>query len=229
MRGLTNIKGQFLDLIFPKLCLNCRRELDGTIDRKNLLCGQCFGSIIVNRQVFHSRGFFFGAATFYRIDAVRNLVRFLKYEDFPGVKYPISEIVKTYLRKSDFLALFRQPPHPELVPVPLHFMKSISRGFNQAEDLAAILSAATGWPVNNRLLCRIKNTRPQAQLEQKSERLKNLSGSFRVDSRQKEAVSGKTLIVVDDVFTSGATMAEAIKTLKSAGARKVIGFVFAKS
>jgi ComF family protein len=156
-------------------------------------------------------------------------VHFLKYEDFPGVKYPISRIVAAYLQKSDFLDVSSKQAKPEIIPIPLHFLKKISRGFNQAEDIAIILSASTGWPINNRLLQRIKNTEPQAQIGQRSERLANLTGSFRVNPRFRKDVIGKTFIVVDDVFTSGATMSEAVKTLRSAGAKKAVGFVFAKS
>ncbi len=227
MPSFTNIKNQLLDLVFPKLCLNCRCLLEKPIDKENLLCGRCFGSIVVNRLIFPEPGFFLGSATLYRIDAARNLVHFLKYEDFPGVKHPIAKIIEAYLRKSAFIHLFRNVK-PEIVPIPLHFMKSISRGFNQAEDIAEVLASGTGWPINTRLLLRTKNTQPQAKLEQKSERMENMAGAFRIKNGLEEYVSGKSFVVVDDVYTSGATMSEAIKILKSGGAKSVAGFVFAK-
>ncbi len=227
MPNPTNIKERLLDLVFPKLCLNCHRLLEEPIDKENLLCGRCFGSIVVNRLIFPEPGFFLGSATLYKIEAARNLIHFLKYEDFPGVKHPIAKIIKAYLRKSAFIDLFRNAK-PEIVPVPLYFLKSINRGFNQAEDIAEVLAGETGWPTRNRLLRRIRNTRSQAKLEQKSERLENMAGAFILKSGLEEYVVGKSFIVVDDVYTSGATMSEAIKVLKSGGAKSVAGFVFAK-
>lgn len=230
MPNFIKIKEVALDLLFPALCLNCRRYLDNPDEKENLLCGQCFDSIIVSRQIFRNPGFFLGAATFYRIDAARNLVHFLKYESFPAVSKPIDKIIGLYLQRSAFQALFsRNPETAEIIPIPLHPLKLMKRGFNQSEDIAEILSAKTGWPINNKILRRVKNTKPQAGLDKRTDRIKNLSGSFDIKRDMKNYVSGKTFIVVDDVYTSGATMNEAIKILKSNGAKKVAGFVFAKS
>jgi ComF family protein len=230
MPNFIKIKEAALDLLFPELCLNCRRYLDNPDEKENLLCRQCLGSIIVNRQVFRNPGFFLGAATFYRIDAVRNLVHFLKYEDFPAISRPIGKIISQYLQQSAFRSLFSKSQKTmEIIPIPLHPLKLMRRGFNQSEDIAKILSARTDWPINNKILRRVKNTKPQAGLSKKTDRIKNLSESFDVERDMKNYVAGKTFIVIDDVYTSGATMSEAIKTLKSNGAKKVAGFVFAKS
>lgn len=229
MPNFIRIKEVFLDVVFPALCLDCRKYLDTPEEKEKLLCNRCFDSIIVNRRIFREKGFFLGAPSSYRIDAVRNLIHFLKYEDFPAVSRPLSKITEEYLERSDFSALFSKNTHPEIIPVPLYFLKLMKRGFNQSEEIAKVLSEKTGWPINNKILQRVKNTKPQAGLDKKADRLKNLSGSFKIKRGMENYVAGKTFIVVDDVYTSGATMSEAIKTLKSSGAKKVGGFVFAKS
>jgi ComF family protein len=229
MPNLIKIKNLALDALFPALCLNCRRYLDSPVEKENILCNQCFNSIIVSRQIFREKGFFLGAATFYRIDAVRNLVRFLKYEDFVGVKQPMDKIIGRYLQKSSFKELFPDSLKVEIIPIPLHFFKLAQRGFNQSEDIAKILSEKTGWPINKRVLKRIKDTKSQAKLNTKIERVENMKNSFSIPKKMMGKIRGGNFVVVDDIFTSGATMSETIKTLKSGGAKKVVGFVFAKS
>jgi ComF family protein len=97
------------------------------------------------------------------------------------------------------------------VPVPLHHSRERIRGFNQAELIAANL----GRPIATRLLRRRKNTPSQTGLT-RNERKRNLAGAFEVTGK----VSG-TVIVVDDVYTTGSTMNEIARTLKHRGADRV--------
>lgn len=229
MPNFIRIKEAFLDAIFPALCLDCRRYLDTPEERKNILCNRRFNSIIVNRQIFREPGFFLGAVSSYKIGAVRNLIHFLKYEDFAGINRPLAKITEDYLERSDFAALFAKAAKPEIIPMPLHFLKLMKRGFNQSEEIAKILSEKTGWPINKHVLKRIRDTKPQTKLNTKIERIENMKNSFSVPKKMMGKIRGKNFVVVDDVYTSGATMSEAIKTLKSVGAVKTSGFVVAKS
>jgi ComF family protein len=96
-----------------------------------------------------------------------------------------------------------------VVPVPIHWRRKCQRGFNQAE----ILCASTP---HERALMRNRATRPQVGLD-REQRLKNLSGAFTVVGD----VSGKDILLVDDVVTSGQTARECARTLKAAGAAEV--------
>ena len=118
-----------------------------------------------------------------------------------------------------------------LVPVPLHFLKEFARGFNQAEDLAYSLSAASGIPVI-RALKRTRLNRPQASLSMES-RKANLSGAFafRESQRARFASIGKNQLValVDDVCTTGTTAELCARALKKAGLRNIILLCAAKT
>ncbi len=103
-----------------------------------------------------------------------------------------------------------------LVPVPMHPFRLRRRGFNHSALLCAYLSHATGIPYSTRLLYKIRPTGEQKAQEAVNRR-RNIRGSFAADDR----VKGLRIVLVDDVFTTGATVYECAKTLKLAGAQKV--------
>jgi|SRR5262245_49384615 len=116
------------------------------------------------------------------------------------------------------------PPADVIVPMPLHPDRLAQRGFNQALEIARGLARRTGAPLEPRGAQRVRNTIPQTELPYE-ERAKNIRGAFfaRVD------FSGKTVAVVDDVMTTGATLDELARILKRAGAARVENLVVARS
>ncbi len=113
-----------------------------------------------------------------------------------------------------------------LVPVPLHFYRENWRGFNQAEEIALAISGKMKVPVK-RVLVRNKRTKQQSLLSNRKEREKNVKGVFEVDKEYKSILRGKKILLVDDVFTSGADMRECTKVLKRSGATVVWGLAMA--
>jgi competence protein ComFC len=105
-----------------------------------------------------------------------------------------------------------------MVPVPLHIRRLRERGFNQALLLAKELNTRTGIPYAERALKKVKDTSVQIALKKK-ERKKNLKGAFQV--KDHEAIQGKTVVLMDDVYTTGATVNECSRTLLEAGADRV--------
>ena len=105
----------------------------------------------------------------------------------------------------------------EIIPVPLHRSRRRKRGFNQAEILARELGAAAGIPVRTDVLFRVKKTSPQKSLGKK-ERQANLKGAFAVSGAWNP---GKNVVLIDDIYTTGATLDRAAKMLRKAGARNV--------
>ncbi len=158
--------------------------------------------------------------------ATRALIHGLKYQNIRSALPSIEKMLKAYLDKT--LALIPKEEYA-IVPVPLHKRKEMMRGFNQAELIAKILEKyllAHDYPVTYAdFLKRGKSTKPQAELETFKEREINLAEAFFVENLEK--IKNRRIILVDDVFTSGATMREAVRVLRRAGAKQIIGFVVA--
>ncbi len=112
-----------------------------------------------------------------------------------------------------------------LVPVPLHPTKQREREFNQAQRMARRLSHATDIPMNAKLLRRVVPTRTQTLLT-RSERAANVHGAFAMRNGQR--LDGLRAVLVDDVFTTGATASACAKVLLSAGAREVCVWTVAR-
>lgn len=105
----------------------------------------------------------------------------------------------------------------EIIPVPLHPARRRKRGFNQAELLAEELGRILQIPVNNEVVFRIKNTKPQKNLNDR-ERQKNLQRAFGVSPGWK---AGKHVLLIDDIYTTGSTIHRIAKLLKKAGVQNV--------
>jgi competence protein ComFC len=112
-----------------------------------------------------------------------------------------------------------------IVPVPLHHLKEREREFNQAQRLATPLARALGLPLNPRLLCRVEPTRTQTLLT-KAQRAQNVRHAFaRRDNRR---LQGERVVLVDDVFTTGATTSACARVLRAAGAGEVCVWTVAR-
>jgi predicted amidophosphoribosyltransferase len=98
------------------------------------------------------------------------------------------------------------------------------RGYNQSEEIAKVIAEILKIPLDSETLKRVRNTTPQTELKSKEERAKNVYGCFAAKN-----ISGKAVIIIDDVYTTGATMREAARALKAAGARQVIGVAVARA
>ncbi len=112
-----------------------------------------------------------------------------------------------------------------IVPVPLHRLKESEREFNQAERLARRLSDATKIPLNARLLRRVEPTRTQTLLS-RAERAENVRRAFAL--RRPVALEGPRVVLVDDVFTTGATTSACAQVLRTAGAGEVCVWTVAR-
>ncbi len=114
-----------------------------------------------------------------------------------------------------------------LVPVPLHPSRLRSRRFNQSLLLAEALSRVSGVPVEAHLLARTRRTGTQGGLTAKS-RARNVAGAFKVRSQAESCVKGQNLVLIDDVFTTGATLSACARALKRAGAANVNAITLAR-
>ncbi|WP_105102359.1 ComF family protein [Microbulbifer pacificus] len=153
--------------------------------------------------------------------------------------YPVAQLIQRFKYRRDFAAgrtlaeltaetigrqLRAEAPPDLLVPVPLHWRKQLSRGYNQAQLIADILGRHWQIPVDHRTLRKVAHTGSQQQLR-RSQRLKNLARSFAASSR----VAGLHIGLVDDVITTGATVEAAAQSLLRAGASQVSVYALART
>lgn len=153
-------------------------------------------------------------------DASRQLVLDFKYGD----KLHAVDTFLPWLRRA---AAEMLPETGLIVPVPLHRRRLWQRRFNQSALLARAIARDTGLPCLPDALRRKRHTVPQKGLS-RSERHLNVRGAFAVTPRHAAAIKGKNVMIVDDVFTSGATLNECARVLKRAGAAKVFVLTLAR-
>ena len=113
-----------------------------------------------------------------------------------------------------------------IIPIPLSKKRLRERGFNQAELIANLLAEKMSVKIACNILEKIKHTETQVKVKNRENRLKNLKGRFKVS--HPRLLKEKTIILVDDVATTGATLFEAGRVLKKSGAKKVVPVVVAK-
>jgi len=149
-------------------------------------------------------------------DVLRQALRQLKYSDHPELAGWLGlELGKTW-RQHPHTASTPTPRPQVLVPIPLHTSKLKQRGFNQAERLAQGLGRAVQLPVVGEGLVRVQATQAQHGLGREA-RQANLAQAFRVNPNDLQTLRQKTVWLVDDIFTTGATAYAAAHTLRHGG------------
>lgn len=228
---LSAIKEAILDILYPQnvACILCQQRA-GDIDDRGL-CRACADSLpIITPPVCQKCGrpigedgicidcaymryhFEQAVSVLHYTPEVKQLIHRFKYG---GISY-LSRTLGWWMARA-----FEQRCGWEvdvIIPVPLHPRRQRERGFNQSALLAREVGKYIGVPVNEKVLVRKKYTTAQAGLN-KFQRMQNLHGAFEV--REPEAVRGKSVLLVDDVFTTGSTVDECSKELQQAGAKRV--------
>ena len=223
-----------LDLLYPPLCQLCHQHR--AEPRAGLVCGSCWTQVRFIRPPFCERcGLPFAGELTYKFvctnchdltlyfSSARSAVvaRTVVLESIHRFKYSGARWFEFFL--ADLLVREAAPKLQAekwdyLAPVPLHPVKLREREFNQAEQLAAHLSQATGIPLKTKILQRLHATSTQTLLT-REERAANMKNAFAVKPGTR--LEGKRIVVVDDVFTTGATTNACARALRAAGAAEV--------
>ncbi len=146
--------------------------------------------------------------------AFAEAIKLLKFGDRSHIARLLADAMAEFAEREMNCAQY-----DSLVPVPLHRVRRRDRGFNQSELLAKQLLPSFPWARLDLSLKRIRPTRTQSTIRNRDARLKNVAGAFAVDAQ--ESFEGETVLLVDDVATSGGTVAESARALKRAGAIQV--------
>ena len=214
-----------IDFVYPKSCCVCGKlgesickECLVSLEYSEQICPECGELSILgwtHKKCFKSMGLDGLVAIYdYQDEKVRKLIDDIKF----GFN---RQLIKTVLRSCEFEV---GSNFDLIVPIPLYFYRQNWRGFNQAKDIANSLGENTDIP-EFEALRRIKATKQQSMSLNKKERENNIKEAFMVLNAGD--LKGKRILLVDDVFTSGASMKEACRVLKSAGAEFVWGFALA--
>lgn len=213
------------DVIFPVFCIFCEKE--GSIVCQNCLqkiksapqffCPVCYKNNLNGTACFscQANSFLDGAMALgsYQEKKLQQAILEYKYNFKKDVFIVFKHLANDFFTKVSFQDILIKKTNWLFVPVPLHRRRYWERGFNQAEELAKMLANQVGMEADAGILKRVKKTSRQVGLG-RMERIKNLAGAFIVE---KELL-GRNIVLVDDVFTTGATLQECAKTLKQAGA-----------
>ncbi len=227
----------FLDIIYPKACLTCKKNLKGTLAIDNLICAQCWEKIKRNLPPFcYSCGRHLEKSNFsghlcpgcikrpLHFDrafspcvyegVIKELIHEFKYKgkDHLGatLSKPMVEFIKEYNIPVNYVDC--------IIPVPLHKTRLREREFNQAEILSNYIAKEFNKKVLSNQLIRHRPTQTQTELEGQI-RILNVQGSFSV--KERESIKGKNIFLVDDVLTTAATCSQAAHALKNSGANMV--------
>jgi ComF family protein len=154
-------------------------------------------------------------------EPLRSYIHALKYYGNKRLARPLGTLLAQSYQRTQLAANM-------IIPVPLYTERQQQRGYNQAQLLAEVCSAALGIPFHVSLLIRVRATAAQAQLPI-NERQKNMAGAFILHPKSNtRAVSKRNILLIDDVCTTGATLEACAAPLFAAGAHTVWGLVLAR-
>lgn len=215
-----------LNIVFPAKCILCgKSEVD--------LCLDCLKEAPMAER--ESAKWVFPLYD-YRHPAIKKSLWLLKYKGKKRLAYVFAEIIyEKILEELSELSILENFTNAILIPIPLSPKRHRERGYNQTElicqELIKInnLRGGVNIKLENNILIKIKENEHQARIKNRNERLKNIIGSFGVEKTEKNIslIKNRNVILIDDITTTGATLSEARKVLKQAGARKIIAFTVA--
>ena len=209
---MKNILNSFLDLIYRKKCYFC-----GKSKYSIKMCPECYEKLelsdfVVNRIIDGVDIYCAGVYT----KELQKMIRGLKYHRQKDLAYFQAKFMYEYFSALD---IFKGKDF-EIVSVPLHEKRIKQRKYNHMDLVCEEFSKISGFQCNFNLIKRVKDTKPQYKLNRK-QRLENLLDAFEVNL---EMYSGKTLLIMDDICTTGSTFEEMIKELKSKGIVDIVCF-----
>lgn len=183
-----------IELLTPPWCQICG------LPRWSTVCADCREHLPLFRKL--------RAIAFYE-PTLREAIHLMKYEKKQVISKHLIQLLQAHLPVD-----LASTDYDFLLPIPLHTNRLRQRGFNQAEQIAQGIAQVWGVPVRTDILFRIRDTVPLSSLESRAERRKNIAGAFEV--RSQDAIQGQKILLIDDIFTTGTTINEALKVLQVA-------------
>ena len=227
----------FLDLLYPPACPACDTDIDGhaalcaaceislyPLGTACRVCGEPIAGptpITCRRCVQEPPPFDSITAPFRYGGQLAIALQRLKYQRRPDIARTLAPLLAPAL-------LDACTDSDVIVPIPLHWRRRSTRGFNQATLLVEEAQWNSDIPIDTLSLCRTQPTAPQTGINAR-DRAANVAGAFAVGARRATRLAGKNVLLFDDVITTGATVAEAARAVLGAGAATVRGLCLARA
>ena len=190
----------FLNLVYPVMCCVCgERMVENT-----RLCDSCASKVEKNLS---------GVAACKYDGVLKKALQVFKYKNGLALVSTFSRFLIEFIERNLDMEKF-----DVLIPMPLHPVKFRQRGFNQSQLLAVPISKRYGIPLLTSVLKKVRHTPPQSGLDRTS-RLRNPVNAFRV--KKNVPLKGKSVLLLDDVYTTGATIKSASDALRAAGVSRI--------
>lgn len=233
-----------LDIIYPKFCVGCGRwgsyickkcgRNIHTLSLEETICPVCerpsmCGLTHRNCKTRYSIDGLISAFSYSGV--MRKAIKTLKYQKVSDIAQYIVKNVAISFLESKIKMICPNNFSLILSPIPIHKQRLQERGFNQSLYIAKCLAQRLHLPIVDNLLIRAVYTEPQVTMTTRGDRLKNMKGVFSYNADVSNIPLSKentAVLLIDDVFTTGATLREAAGELKKAGFRTVWGFTLAR-
>ena len=218
--GIKELASGLLCLVYPFSCEVCEAKIGPDAQYKGL-CNSCLCKIrLINQPIFlaYSNIKVIAACAYEGI--MKECVHLFKYKASLNLAEPLANLMLDCFNMN-----IGGKNIDAIIPVPLHRQRLRERGFNQAHALAKRLAKYTGIELRANAVARTKPTKSQTGLS-KTKRFTNLRGAFKIT--KGNLIKGRNILLIDDVFTTGSTIAECARPLLKAGAKSVKGLVLAK-
>jgi ComF family protein len=232
-RQVAYVCAGVLDVLYPPVCFVCGARQEAAlcpvclasfkpihppycdrcgvpVEAGRLVCPTCEAGAEPPFAWSHAMGEYVGT--------LRRAIHRLKYDGRTALALPLGQALAKSLRTAPYLLPPDEPSFDLLVPIPLHPLKRRQRGFNQAELIARAVASEFGGQLDAQGLRRVKYTRTQTNLAH-ADRTRNLQNAFAASAPLY--FHGKSVLLLDDVLTTTATLREAARVVREAGARRV--------
>lgn len=223
-RILTGFFNEIISFVLPGVCLCCDEPIETNGLNNNFICPKCYGKLegfnishpwkreCINAGVIDDS---LSAFWFRDGNEIQSLIHEMKYKKMKSIGKFFGREIGNRINS----ACVNQWHY--VIPVPLHKARLRDRTYNQSEFIAAGIAPVTKSVALADGIIRCRHTGTQTKLN-KPQRKENVKDAFRVNRKYKDKLTGKNVIIADDVITTGATILECAQTLKNCGVNKVM-------